>query len=358
MIFMKNPLLQFNPLCLLDGGLATELEDSYGKDIKNDLWSASMLKEDPEAILQVHMDYLEAGADVLTTASYQATIPGLIAAGYSEEEGKALMVRSIELAVEARARFLESDKGKLRIASGRPSPLVAASLGSYGAYLANGAEFTGDYNNVTDEDLTQFYISRLSVFDQALPAHLISRLPADRPHHPHGIDILAFETVPTLQEARVLATLLASHASTLLPAVPAWISFSCIDAKHVCHGELFSDCVRETLKTERIVGVGINCTHPKYVESLLREGEKVYEDAKGSWGEKAFLCYPNSGEEWHHDTRSWRKGQAFEEHGGDMKVAYSAWAKLWTEAGARAIGGCCRTTPGHIHSLKSHFPHS
>lgn len=194
-----NPIeaiLEGHSVMILDGALATELE-SHGCDLDDPLWSARVLLENPEVIYQVHSDYFRAGADCAITASYQATVEGFALRGIQEKEALDLIRKTVLLARKARDEFWKEEYQTIR-----PKPLVAASVGPYGAYLADGSEYVGNYG-VSDETLAAFHRSRISALVEA------------------GADILAFETIPSLQEAKVLHSLLKDY-----PEVYAWLSFS------------------------------------------------------------------------------------------------------------------------------------
>ncbi|XP_050265655.1 selenocysteine methyltransferase-like isoform X3 [Quercus robur] len=195
---------------VVDGGLATELE-RHGADLNDPLWSAKCLLSSPHLIRQVHLDYLEAGADVIITASYQATIQGFQAKGFSREEGENLLRRSVEIAIEARDNYYNrcaecssNDTGVGRILQRRPI-LVAASVGSYGAYLADGSEYSGDYGDaITLETLKDFHLRRVQVLAESSP------------------DLIAFETIPNKLEAQAYAEILEEEDIK----IPAWFCFN------------------------------------------------------------------------------------------------------------------------------------
>lgn len=304
-----NPLAPFlanGGILILDGALATELE-RRGADLDDPLWSAKLLLEAPELIRQVHYDYFAAGADLATTASYQATFEGFARRGLDAAAAERLLRQSVTLAVEARDAFWAEPAHR----QGRQRPLVAASVGCYGAYLANGAEYRGDYG-LSRTELISFHRRRVAVL-------------ADTP-----ADLLACETIPCRLEGEALAALLAEF-----PAAAAWLSYSCCDDVHVCHGEPFHDCVALANGSEQVVAVGLNCTPPEHVEALLRS-------AAGAT-EKPLLAYPNSGEGWDAARRCWLPVP-------DAPNLAAA-APRWIAAGARLVGGCCRTTPGDIRAL-------
>ncbi|MEE9573445.1 MAG: homocysteine S-methyltransferase, partial [Candidatus Neomarinimicrobiota bacterium] len=182
MIF-KYPLL-------IDGGLSNLLE-KHGHNLNHKLWSAKLLASEPEAIIEAHLAYLESGSHCITTSSYQATIPGFISIGYDMVTAEALIKKSVQLAENAIKRFRAKDF----------KPLIAASIGPYGAYLADGTEYHGNYG-VSDETLREFHEHRITLLDHS------------------NADILACETIPSFQEAKVLAEMLKDTNK------PAWVSFS------------------------------------------------------------------------------------------------------------------------------------
>ncbi len=299
-------ILRSYPAVILDGALATELE-RRGCNLKDDLWSAKVLLETPELIRQVHMDYFMAGADCAITASYQATVEGLSRRGLSEKEAIELIQRSVKLAAEARDDFWKDEANRV----GRPRPFVAASVGPYGAYLADGSEYRGDYG-LTESQLMDFHRPRMQALIEA------------------GADILACETIPCLVEAQALVKLL-----TEFPTVSAWFSFSCRDEVHVCHGEKLEDCVRLVSESPQVAAVGVNCTSPKFITSLVLEARKATD--------RPILVYPNSGETYDAKSNDW-DGKPVYESFGDQ-------AKEWYQVGAHVIGGCCRTTPDDIRTV-------
>ena len=299
--------LASRPVLLLDGGLATELE-RRGADLDHPLWSARLLIERPEAIRALHLDYFLAGADVATTASYQASFDGLARQGHGAEEAAALMRDSVRLAAEAREAFWSLPAQR----AGRAWPLVAASIGPYGAMLANGAEYRGRYGLSVDE-LADFHRPRLRVLAEA------------------GPDLLACETLPALDEALAIARVLDET-----PGPPAWIGFSCRDGGHTCQGEPIEDCARALEGCERVAAIGVNCTAPAHVEELVR---RLRASTR-----KPVLAYPNSGEAWDALRHRWQ--------GSACARPFAEQAPAWHAAGARLLGGCCRTTPQDIAALR------
>ena len=301
-----QPFVDRAGVVILDGALATELE-RRGADLRDPIWSAKLLLEDPRLIRQVHLDYFNAGADVATTASYQASLPALMRRGLTEAHAAEVLRLSVRLAQEAREQFVQAGAPP-----GRLRPLVAASVGCYGATRHDGSEYRGDYG-LSAPQLIDWHRPRLEILATS------------------GADLLACETIPILLEAEALVALL--HDS---PHVPAWISFSCRDERHLCHGEPFAEAVALTDSCPNVIAVGINCTPPRFVTALLQS-------AQGRTS-KPFVVYPNSGEAWDAQRHCWVAGPD--------TLDWGAAAREWHRAGARLIGGCCRTTPKTIRDLR------
>ncbi|MFI6882194.1 homocysteine S-methyltransferase [Streptosporangium canum] len=284
-------------MVILDGGLATHLE-ALGADLRDELWSAKLLLENPSVIRQAHLDYFAAGAEVATTASYQASIPAFVRRGLSASEAEKLIVLSVRLAAEAR--------------DSHGTGTVAASVGPYGAYLANGAEYTGDYD--LDEDgLTDWHRDRWHILAGS------------------GADLLACETIPSYAEARALGRLLAET-----PGTRAWVSFSCRDGEHISDGTPLKEAAALFAGDPQVIAVGVNCTAPRHIPSLIGRIEG-----------KPVMVYPNSGETWDAANHRWL--------GLADPAEFGAAAAGWHAAGSAFVGGCCRTTPEHIRQIGEHL---
>lgn len=288
---------------ILDGGLATELE-RRGHDLSDDLWSARLLRDDPGAIRAAHERFFLAGAQVATTASYQASVQGFAAAGVDRADAERLIRSSVLLAREAAAEVSGGAADGVR-------RWVAASVGPYGAVRADGSEYSGDYG-VTDAFLRDFHGPRLEVLAAAEP------------------DLLAIETIPSEQEVAVLLSLLAELEG--LP--PAWVSATCRSSTLTRRGEQVTRVFGLASGHPGVVAVGVNCTAPEHVEPLVRAAVV----ASG----KPAVAYPNSGETWDEATGAWR--------GDGPGVSVQA-ARRWAAAGAEWIGGCCRVTSADIATL-------
>lgn len=305
-----QPFITHSGAFILDGGFATQLE-AHGCDLSDDLWSARLLLENPDIIRQVHLDYFLAGADCATTASYQATLPGFCKRGLTTEQAIELLRLSVQLAREARDLFWADEKNRV----GRIRPLIAASIGPYGAYLANGAEYTGDYD-LGENGLLEWHRQRWHILANA------------------GADLLACETVPSFTEAQALARLLPETPHAL-----AWVSFSCRDGLYISDGTPIARCAALLADHPQVVAVGINCTPPRFIHSLIQQVNQVTE--------KPIIVYPNSGETYDPIHHCWL-GLAEASEFGTM-------SKEWRRAGAALIGGCCRTTPAHIRQIRDRF---
>ena len=296
-------LLRDGPV-ILDGGLATELE-ARGCNISGALWSARVLREQPDAIEQLHYDYYAAGASVAITASYQASYEGFASIGIDAEETTRLLRRSVELARSARDRFRRDHPRDGR------ELLVAASVGPYGAISHDGAEYRGDYGMTVDA-LVEFHERRFEVLSAA------------------GADLLACETIPVLVEARAYAALLARY-----PRAQAWLSFTSPDGIHTSHGEPLMECAQLADRVASVIAVGVNCVKPEVVAGAILA-------LKAGTG-KPIVVYPNSGERWSAGDESWQ--------GAPGQDGLAALAPEWIRAGARLLGGCCRVGPAQIAEL-------
>lgn len=291
---------------VIDGAMSTALE-ALGCDLNDSLWTAKALAQWPDLISRVHTDYFRAGADCGITCSYQATIPGLMARGYEEAEAEALIACSVEVFLAARDAWWEGE-GR---AAGRAYPICLGSVGPYGAYLADGSEYRGNYG-VSDDVLRKFHARRMELLWDA------------------GADLLLFETQPSLREALIEADI-AEHMGA-----DYWISFSCRDGVHIHEGDKVQDCARALSKDHpHLKMIGINCTPPQYVESLITELKKGCT--------LPVAVYPNSGEEYDPMTKTWS--------GEKNGVPFGEYAGRFIAAGASAVGGCCRTVGSHIEAV-------
>jgi homocysteine S-methyltransferase len=268
---------------VLDGGLATYLE-AQGHDLSSALWSARLLSDAPDAIVAAHQAYFAAGAEVATTASYQAVgRPELLRAGVRLAE------RARDACADDRARW------------------VAASVGPYGASLADGSEYRGDYGRS---------VAELRAAHRPTIATLVEAAP----------DLLALDTIPCLAEVEALL------AEVDGSGIDCWLSLTCVRGRTRA-GEPVTQAYAMAADVDEVVAVGVNCTAPAEIEALVR----VAAAASG----KPVVVYPNSGERWDAIRRIWRGSPSF---ASDL-------VRGWQDAGARLVGGCCRVGPSEIAAI-------
>jgi homocysteine S-methyltransferase len=283
-------------LVVLDGGLSTALEQQ-GADLGGALWTARLLGEEPGRLADAHRAFYRAGAQVATTASYQVSVEGLVAAGYDAARARGLITRSVTLAQEVRDE----------LAGTHPGLLVAASVGPYGAFLADGSEYRGRYG-VPSARLRDFHASRLELLAAA------------------GPDLLAVETIPDADEAEVLVALLDDLG------LPAWFSYS-VRGTTTNAGQPLTDAYAVLAGSRSVVAAGVNCSDQADVLTAVRTAVEVT-------GLPA-VAYPNRGGSWDSDAKQWRYGEPL-----DLDLV-----EPWVAAGARYVGGCCGTGPADIAAL-------
>jgi len=281
---------------VLDGGMSNALEER-GHDLSGALCTARVLRDAPMAIADVHRVYYQAGAQVATTASYQASVPGFMASGLGRMEAEELVRRSVTIAREVRDRMAEDGTTRW----------VAASVGPYGAVLADGSEYRGRYG-LSRSQLRDFHLPRLELLASA------------------GPDLLAVETIPDLDEAEVLVALLDDLD------VPAWFSFSARGGQTRAEQPL-AEAFSVAASPRCVFAVGVNCCPPSDVVEAISLAAAVTG--------KPAVAYPNRGEEWDAPTRRWIGGPAY-----DVCLALD-----WVQAGAAYVGGCCRVGPRLIADL-------
>ena len=280
---------------VLDGGLSNALA-GRGHDLSDELWTARLLRDAPGEIGAVHRAYFAAGADVATTASYQASVEGFERAGLDRAEAERLIVRSVTIAREVRDELAED--GRIR--------LVAASVGPYGAVLADGSEYRGRYG-LSAARLRDFHLPRVELLASAAP------------------DLLAVETIPDADEAEVLVEILSEVG------LPAWLSYS-VDGPRTRAGQPL-DAAYEIAAGTDLVAVGVNCCRPEDVLPALDAAHRM----TGLPG----IAYPNSGQGWDSRTHTWTGQTAYD----------VALAPRWVDAGAGFVGGCCQVGPSDIAAV-------
>jgi homocysteine S-methyltransferase len=280
---------------VLDGGLATQLE-SQGHNLDSMLWSAQLLDGDPDAIVQAHRAFFAAGAQVATTASYQASIGGFARIGIGQAEAEQLIKRSVRLAEQARANFADGQ-----------DRWIAGSVGPYGAALADGSEYRGDYD-LTVTDLRKWHRPRIELLIEA------------------GVDVLALETIPCLAEVEALLAEIEGSGQ------PCWLSITCAGNRTRAR-EPAAEAFSLARDVDEIIAVGVNCIDPSDAYSLVRSASE---------SSKPVVVYPNGGERWDPAARAWVGPGTFQAQD----------AEEWISGGARLVGGCCRVGPTQIKAIR------
>ena len=296
---------------IADGGLATALE-ACGHRLDTRLWSAELLVSNPGAIRRTHAEYLAAGADCISTASYQASFPGFRAQGYGDGDAAAFLELSVALAIEARDEFRAEQAGR----TGRLRPLVAASAGPYGAYLGDGSEYDGRYG-VEPRVLDEFHRRRFRLFARS------------------DADLILCETIPSGLEVEVVLGILAETREAW-----AWVSFCCADGARLWDGTPVEAVARLCDRAERVAAVGVNCVAPAHVGELIGRirGET----------DLPVIVYPNSGEVYDAHTGAWHWPANGARGAGEPTLE----ARDWIARGAAGVGGCCRVGPAGIRALR------
>ena len=298
---MSSPFarwLEKGEVVILDGGLGTELERRGHRDLGR-LWSSALVKQNPDALREVHRDFLLAGADVIATATYQASVPTLLACGHDFASASRLLQSAVDLAIDERN-------------ASAPESLVAASIGPFGAHLADGSEYTGAYA-ITDDELHAFQVERWKIL-------------VDSP-----ADILACETMPSLADVRVCARLLRET-----PDRWGWISLMCRDAGHLADGTPLNEVLTVLADVPNLAAVGANCIPPSIGAAII--------DTFRAHTDHPLIVYANASNAWNCEM-----GRPHDELGAE---AFADESRAWREHGARLIGGCCKTTPEHVRRLK------
>ena len=292
---------------VVDGAMATELE-KLGVNTDNELWSATALIENPEAITAVHKSYFEAGADIAITNTYQANVSEFMKLGLSESDSKNLIKQAVKVALDARNdyyRELSKEEREKRALH----PLIAGSVGPYGAYLADGSEYRGDYD-LSKNGYQDFHRPRMQLLAEA------------------GVDLFAMETMPNFSETKALADLL----KNVFPDKYAWLSFSIKDPQTLCDGTALQNAVEYFNDDQQIAAIGVNCTSLENIEQAVKNIRSVTN--------KPIVVYPNNGDIYDPKSKTWTDNPQAD--------TYSQLVPKWLAAGANLIGGCCRTTPDDI----------
>ncbi|CAB3231068.1 unnamed protein product [Arctia plantaginis] len=305
-------------IVILDGGFSTQLSCHVGHVIDGDpLWSARFLSTHPEDVVNTHLDFLRAGADLIITNTYQASVDGFVEhLGVTAEEAYELIVQGVELAKRARTLYLEEYQDYVQKDN---RPLVVGSVGPYGAHLHDGSEYDGSYADTTSvETMREWHRPRIQALVEA------------------GVDLLALETIPCQEEAEMLCELLKEF-----PHIKAWVVFSCKDNQSIAHGESFQKVAKKCWETnpEQLVAVGVNCCAPSFVANLL----KGFNDDRPH-DPIPLIVYPNSGEKYNPQI-GWIDR--------DKCESVEVFVQEWLDLGVRYVGGCCRTYAADVSRIRN-----
>ena len=323
---------------ILDGGLATRLEE-LGADLSTDLWSARLLHSHPKLIAHVHKEYAAVGANVCTTATYQCSVPSImkcLSLGRLEAENlirssvqlarDGIKIAQCELSGEMDPQMPRGEVQGPEEMKQRPI-IIAGSIGSYGACLADGSEYTPNFSaTMSVDNLVEWHSRRVDLLLE------------------EGVDILAMETIPCRIEVIALCKLLHER-----PNARAWISLACCNSKNLNSGEAIRDAIADVERYDtamQVEAVGVNCTAPRYVNDLIQQIQSV---TSGD-----VIVYPNAGEGWDTSVGNWVPDPSGSDlrSGREGELMFGALGQEWFSAGASGVGGCCRIGPGHISELR------
>lgn len=296
----------FKQLHVLDGAMSSALEQ-HGLDTNNKLWTAKALIDDIDIVYDVHFKYFEAGAQMVLTDTYQANIYAFEKLGYTRNQAQKFIAMGVLVAKKARDDY-EKQTGK--------HGLVAGTIGPYGAYLADGSEYRGDYL-LNEAQYLDFHLPRLQTILEQEP------------------DCIALETQPKLFEPVTLLKWLSKYA----PTMPVYVSFTLRDEQTLSDGTKLSRAIKEVSKYPQVFAVGINCIAPKLVEKALKTIRQATT--------KQIIVYPNSGSVYDPNTKTWQELT--------QKIDFKQAAAKWHQTGANIIGGCCTTTPTEIKQIAEYF---
>lgn len=289
--------MKINFPAVLDGGLSFPLEEKKIR-MNTNLWTAELLISKPELIREVHINYIDSGAKIITTSSYQASFKSLKKRGYSEIQSKNIILKSVEIVEEIKKNY----NNKI---------IIAASIGPYGSYLADGSEYVGNYD-INEETFFDFYKKKVDLLDSS------------------SADVLAFETIPSYKEAKVISNILKETKKQ------SWISFSCKNQKEISDGTKLEKCCEYLNNHSKIFGVGVNCTSPKYISKLISILKRKLKNKK-------IIIYPNSGEIYDGKNKNWI---------GNSNITFESYIDEWLNLGVDILGGCCRVGTKEIKKIK------
>ncbi|RMZ85711.1 hypothetical protein DV737_g391, partial [Chaetothyriales sp. CBS 132003] len=324
------------PILLLDGGLGTTLEDEHAIKFSDStpLWSSHLLISSPETLSKVQSDFAQAGADIILTATYQASVSGFrntLVDGkpMSDEDAKKCMLSSIQIARDA--------------ITPRGEGLVALSLGAYGATMSPSTEYSGEYGSISEADLVDFHRQRLDLFASNKVAWA-------------SVNIVAFETLPRLNEVRAVRQVMRNS-----PAKPYWITcvFPNSDNDSLPDGSSIGEVVAAMLEGDKLPeAIGLNCTKIGKVENLILQFENAI--AQQGYDYPRLVIYPDGAGNQAYDTltHQWVM-QAHLTTGAEVRSWSEGMVDIIQEVQRRGrwksiiVGGCCKTSPAMIKDLRT-----
>jgi S-methylmethionine-dependent homocysteine/selenocysteine methylase len=288
--------LRYGTPLVLDAAMGSDL-DRRGLPTTLPLWSAVGLVERPDLVRQIHRENLLAGADIITTDTFRTTARTFRKAGLDPGRAAELDALAVRLAVEARTE------------AGRPEALIAGSIAP----------------------LEDCYLPTFETPPEvALAEH---RAQADNLASA-GVDMIMVETMPTAVEAEI------ALRAAIETGRPATVGFVCAmpdrgEPVRLLSGETLNDAVARVSPLGPAV-IFVNCAAPPVISAALRELRQLTALPIGAYANVGHVD----------DERGWSPD------GGVTSERYAEHAAEWIALGARVVGGCCGTHPGHTAALR------
>ena len=366
--FLGSSSLDTAKVLLLDGGVSTHLRDLCDHDNDPelqgpwypDLWSSSLLltPQGRQVIIKGHKDWLAiGGSNILTTVTYQLhSMSGIV----DETKMKQMLQDGVQLAQQAiqqqqqQQQQQQHDSVTSTLANTTPY-YVVASIGCYGAILADGSEYTGHYGtSQSEQDLMDFHRIKTTILLQQKP------------------DGIALETVPCIVEVRAFILLLKElkQQQMLLPA--CWISLACRNDQELNDGSRLEEALQamDDLDPNATIihAIGVNCCDSMHIPSLVKIIARfLAAKAKLKVNTRGIVIYPNSGEEWDANAKTWKEGTGLRTDDLQdvfamrmmqvLDIVETTWTKELPECQQQdlpriVMGGCCRTRPETIRAIR------
>jgi homocysteine S-methyltransferase len=286
-----------NKIKLLDGSMSFPLEQ-LGYNLKNKLWTGMALISDPDIIKNIHKDYINAGADYISTSTYQVSYDRLQNMGYQSSEIKKVFQKSVDIVKEA----IKESRSKKEIK-------IVGSFGPFASYDPNASEYVGKYNS-TDDEIKNFHLNNINIIEET------------------DLDIILYETIPCIREIKILSKILSQTNKEI------WISITCNENIEFRDGSSFKEACKIISQIDQITTLGINCFSPLLVEKALKKLKK--------YSNKKTLVYPNSGEKYNPKDKYWSGKNEF----NNLMI------KNWLSLSPDIIGGCCRVGYNNIKKMR------